>query len=463
MSELLHISIRSLAPAALAALCLWRVQSAALKHAVWTVVTAGMLLQLLASPLLPPLDLPVLRPIPQTPATAPVATVGSISYTPAQREFPGIPVLYFLGLAFFAARLLRALLFTRGLIRRAHPIAPGRHQSDEIAVPMTTGLKILLPSSWAEWDPATLSAVLAHEQAHIRRRDPLIALLARINRCVFWFHPLAWWLERHLAQLAEQACDDAALASVPDRRTYARTLLDMARAVHSSQGRFLTASMAKESNMESRINRVLDETRRIPRALGRTAWTALAACAAPLLYLAAVVRLVPAPALAQIPASAPPAPPEPVQVTAPPPPDAPAPRPTSPPYAYSGPRVYNGQNKTFYFFQAPAPEFGNLPKPANPAFTPNAGTPVPEGPPLSVSFSPLRSGTITIPLDGEGEHQVNVRLTTPDGHFVTSADHLVTGASWSLPISLRPGKYHVEVRVRTDGKAVHSTLNFEVE
>ena len=34
-----------------------------------------------------------------------------------------------------------------------------------------------------------------------------MALLTLINRAVFWFHPLAWWLRRRIATLSEQACD----------------------------------------------------------------------------------------------------------------------------------------------------------------------------------------------------------------------------------------------------------------
>jgi hypothetical protein len=64
--------------------------------------------------------------------------------------------------------------------------------------------RVLLPLEWREWDRNKLDAVLAHEGAHVRRRDGLIAALAAVNRCVFWFHPLAWMLERKLALLASR-------------------------------------------------------------------------------------------------------------------------------------------------------------------------------------------------------------------------------------------------------------------
>ncbi len=326
MTTLLDVSVRSTVLAALAAVCLWRVKSAALKHAVWTIVAAGMLLQVLLSAVVPALPLPVLRPVEAVAPTLTIVATPVVAAIPTPRQpvrVPMLPAVYFAGVLFFAARLLRAYLFTRRLLRRSESIGPGRYQSREIAVPLTAGSKILLPLAWVEWDPAKLSAVLTHEETHVRRRDSIVALLARVNRCVFWFHPLAWWLERELAQLAELACDDAALAAAQDRQQYARTLLDMAQAVHASQGRFLTAAMAKETNVETRINRILDESRSIPKAIGKLAWTVLLACAGPLLYLAAAAQLSPAQTVMPIPSPA--APQDPVLIAqAAPAPAAPA-------------------------------------------------------------------------------------------------------------------------------------------
>ena len=55
----------------------------------------------------------------------------------------------------------------------------------------------------------------------------MIALLARINCALYWFHPVAWWLQRQVAVTAEHACDDTAIKAVT-RRRYAETLLEIA-------------------------------------------------------------------------------------------------------------------------------------------------------------------------------------------------------------------------------------------
>ena len=127
---------------------------------------------------------------------------------------------------------------------------------------------------------------------HIRRGDWAIAALAAVNRSVFWFNPLAWWVERKLAALAEQACDDAALLETGARETYAEALLDMAAAVRSGKGRMVweAMAMARTAEVRNRIERILDESRQIPRGLTRGRWAALVACSLPVMVVAAAVR-----------------------------------------------------------------------------------------------------------------------------------------------------------------------------
>ena len=44
----------------------------------------------------------------------------------------------------------------------------------------------------------------------VSRRDPVRHVMARLAVGLYWFHPLAWWLERKLAVTAEHTCDEAA-------------------------------------------------------------------------------------------------------------------------------------------------------------------------------------------------------------------------------------------------------------
>ncbi len=189
----------------------------------------------------------------------------------------------------------------RRILQGARPIpslGPGIFESQLLVVPGSVGCfrtRILLPLAWRDWDAATLRAVIAHERAHIQRWDWLIRVAANLNVCIFWFHPLAWWLERELARLAEEAADDAALCEIEDREEYAATLLDIAQAA-AVDGRVLNwrvISMAAGSNVVRRVNRILDRRISIPKPLGRAVWTALFACGVPVIYLSAAVKLAP--------------------------------------------------------------------------------------------------------------------------------------------------------------------------
>ncbi len=140
----------------------------------------------------------------------------------------------------------------------ASPIAEVAESANAV-VPMTIGwpdARIILPNTWRTWPREKLRAVMLHELAHVRRRDPLFTLLAAINKAVFWFHPLAWWLERRLAELAEFAADDAAVTG--DRQNYAAVLIDIASSAQPARLLLHGASVDFAQNGVKRISRRVD-------------------------------------------------------------------------------------------------------------------------------------------------------------------------------------------------------------
>jgi TonB family protein len=324
-------ALRSLALAAtaLASIYLLRVKAAASQHAVWTAVVAGMLVLPALGWLFPTIPLRLLRSQPAmqtfaetmaptdnsafTPVAPAALTQGAgktprLAATAASVRQPlswleAAGAIYLAGLAALLCMLASAYRSARRLVSSSLPVdclaSSGVFESTWISVPVTVGFlrpKILLPAEWREWPAEKLEAVLTHERTHVKRADWAIAVAAGLNRRLFWFHPLAWWLERHLAVLAERACDDAALLALGSRESYAQTLLDMAAAVQSGRGRMLgeAMAMAKTAEVRKRIERILDETRQIPRGLTRARWVTLAACGLPLVYLASVTQLAPA-------------------------------------------------------------------------------------------------------------------------------------------------------------------------
>jgi TonB family protein len=298
-------------PGADVALAVGRVKAAAARHAVWTVVMAGMLLYLALATALPPIPvrlLPAASPagplgtslVETAPPTLEIPPALASPALPAARSWPSwrlaLAAVYGAGVLISLLRLAFGYGFTRRLVREARPIDGEIRESSWISVPMTVGWlhpQILLPAGWREWDKAKLDAVLAHERWHIRRADWAIASVAAINRSLFWFHPLAWWLERTLLTLAEQSSDDAALLETADRAQYAQVLWEMAAAVRAGRGRMVweTMAMAKNAEVHVRIERILDETRKIPVGPSRRWYAGLLACSLPLMYAAGAVQV----------------------------------------------------------------------------------------------------------------------------------------------------------------------------
>jgi bla regulator protein blaR1 len=311
---------------------------------------------------------------------------------PERREIPWTPIVFGVYVAIAAALFVRVLVgiyFSNRLVRFALSVdepralralaaasraaglrnAPYLAESETLAVPVMVGVfnpTILLTPGWQEWDSDEFAAVLAHEVSHVARRDALAQRLGLIHRAIFWFSPLGWWLERHLADLAEQASDEAALAGGMDRTRYAEALLGFFAEVEAGRERvwWQGVSMAKAGQAEKRVDRILAWRDAMSNKLTKSLVIALVAVAAPVVALTAAVR--PAAYELQAPPApaAPPAPPAP-EVAAP----APSPRPD----------------------QAPAPAPPTAPTP--PADSEDSGPEirviVPAMPPLHVQAPPV--------------------------------------------------------------------------
>jgi beta-lactamase regulating signal transducer with metallopeptidase domain len=259
-----------------AALRLLRVGSAAARHAAWAGVVILMMLLPVWTAWGPKAFWRVL------PAIAPPASgsramlhvvavseppLPGVQTIPALPQAPGpawwtiLASVYAFGVCVLLARLVIGTARARRLVRRAAD-SGGRLTSDACAAPVTVGWltpTIILPAGWQRWPQAQLDAVLAHEGEHARRRDPLVQSLALLNRAIFWFHPLAWWLERRLSALAEEACDDAVLARGCDPFTYSEYLLEMARSVVRAGARVKILGMAMPGScLPRRIRQILE-------------------------------------------------------------------------------------------------------------------------------------------------------------------------------------------------------------
>jgi TonB family protein len=201
------------------------------------------------------------------------------------RSFAGMLLaIYLAGALYLLGRFAAGLAGMRSVAGTAQRLATPDdvRVSARIASPATFGTVILLPSEATAWPADKLDAVLLHERAHVRGRDGYWSWLARLHTALFWFSPLAWWLQRRLEQLAETTSDDAVVAARHDPVAYAALLLDFSRHPNS---RSVVMSVA-ESNVSGRIERLLSRTPPA-RALPRVARWAAAAMMIPAVVLAA--------------------------------------------------------------------------------------------------------------------------------------------------------------------------------
>jgi TonB family protein len=320
-------SLRAIVLAALAGVLIACLRKrAAAQHVVWTVVVVGMMFLPVLRPMVPAAHLPISQPSvlgsvsdapePQLAPINDVAAPAGAANPPSRAAVVGLSwrtyvvMVYLTGLLLFAIRLSLGFLMTRSLLRRARPIREDlwRHhnliadtgvdvdiqESQRVLVPVTLGLRtmrVILPTGWRAWPEEKITVVLAHELAHVRRRDPLLAFLAALNKCVFWFHPLAWWLERRLAVLAEQAADDAGVAAASDAESYARLVLEVATGMKEQNRRLVWHGAAMDGPLlAQRIRRIIDpRTQKYVKRIGKPARVGLLTSAGLLLWITAAV------------------------------------------------------------------------------------------------------------------------------------------------------------------------------
>jgi len=161
-------------------------------------------------------------------------------------------VVYGCSVLYFAARLGWRMVRTRWMERQAKAITLtgdamqrwercgrvfGRTgarvaESDLIGGPVTVGVRsdvMLVPpgflESIAEED---LDVVMAHEFAHMRRRDVVKNLIYEVLSLPVAYHPALWLTRARVAESREMVCDAMAAEAVAGSERYARSLLRLA-------------------------------------------------------------------------------------------------------------------------------------------------------------------------------------------------------------------------------------------
>ena len=135
-------------------------------------------------------------------------------------------------------------------------------------MPISLGLlrpAIVLPEDigW-ELNDGQLESVLLHETAHVAHKDYWVGLMGRLAAALFWWHPLVHLMNRRLADLREDICDNYVVQQQGDGRGYARVLVELA--ARTAWRTALPAAIGLLENefngLEGRVRRLLQVNRK---------------------------------------------------------------------------------------------------------------------------------------------------------------------------------------------------------
>ncbi|WP_420632706.1 M56 family metallopeptidase [Candidatus Palauibacter sp.] len=239
-----------------------------------TRLSHALCLTLLAALLVPPLiSIPVFQPALPPPGSAVAVGFGelqsvTLTEAPGGGWFAGhggsglVLAWVFGAVAVLGWTLARAWSFRRSLkvasreaspdLRRmAEDVArtlglaklPAIHTTDALVSPMAYWnggvARVLIPSALLKsMAQAELRWILAHELAHVRRRDHLVRWLEWLACTVFWWNPVAWWTRRRLRAAGEVCCDALVLRALGGApRDYARALVRAIELVRTERTR----------------------------------------------------------------------------------------------------------------------------------------------------------------------------------------------------------------------------------
>jgi len=158
----------------------------------------------------------------QTFAPAPEAEL-----TPLQQLLPVLSAVWLAGAAILLAYLFVSFALLRYRVRTAVRLRENIFQSEFVSTPFLLGFirpRIYLPFGMEQ---IKAEHVIAHEKAHLARRDHWWKPLGFVLLAVYWFNPLMWAAYILLCRDIELACDEKVIKTLSDndRADYAETLV----------------------------------------------------------------------------------------------------------------------------------------------------------------------------------------------------------------------------------------------
>lgn len=132
--------------------------------------------------------------------------------------------------------LVRTAVIARDITSATHKekASASVWECDRIPSPFVLGIirpRIYIPFRMPKQEQAY---ILAHEQCHIRRLDPLWKLIAFLLLAVYWWNPLVWCAFFYLVRDMEMSCDEAVIEQFGNeiKQGYSNSLLSFAMERH---------------------------------------------------------------------------------------------------------------------------------------------------------------------------------------------------------------------------------------
>lgn len=186
--------------------------------------------------------------------TAAPGTAGGID--PLYTWTRALSVIWLVGIAVMLVYAVISFVRVRRRVAERVPYAGNIFLCDHVRSPFILGMvrpKIYLPS---DLDAASMEPVLAHEKAHLARRDHWWKPLGFLILAVHWFNPLCWVAYVLLCRDIELACDEKVIRQMDldGKKQYSSALLAC-----SAQRRLVTVCPLAfgEIGVKERVKKVL--------------------------------------------------------------------------------------------------------------------------------------------------------------------------------------------------------------
>ena len=199
------------------------------------------------------------------------------------QHLPLIVTIWLCGLSFFILRMLGGLAYVRQL--RYQGTSPVASEWEEVLQELVQKLgisrRVLLLESMRVDAPLVIGhfkplillpigllaglsieqieAILAHELAHVYRRDYLFNILQTLIEALFYFNPAVWWISNCIRIEREHCCDDIAVKICQNNLEYAKALVSIKEMNRGAIPQMAMAALSKKKLLLTRIQRILHQ------------------------------------------------------------------------------------------------------------------------------------------------------------------------------------------------------------